>query len=456
MNALGSSQVRHDALRDTGERRLPSAPEAEIALLGSLLLNHTVLQRVEAIVDGPEDFSLPKHGTIYAALVAEIHHSGAVDLALLHQRLVDEGVLDDVGGPAYLLQLAEAVPSAVNAPQYAQVVAEKAVLRRHIDALAEGISDALDHPDDVAGVIARAADRQNAIRAPKGLAAARMNPAWMPVAAHELGDGDLTHDWVWNGYLAKGQITLLVGYMKAGKTTLLSALLALRARGGDLIGPVRTGATMYVTEESSKRWAKRRDTVGLGPESNFIVRPFKGKPTHEEWRAFVDHVAHQVEVCGFDLVVFDTLSYCLPVENENDASEMQRALVPLYAIAEKGAAVLLVHHARKGEGEQGTAARGSTALAAFVDILMELRRLEPANELDRRRVLKSLSRCEETPLDAVVELSVDGVSYTSAGTTAQANAELRRHHRRHPRPGGTSPDRRGDPRTLARPAKFSS
>ena len=45
----------------------------------------------------------------------------------------------------------------------------------------------------------------------------------------------LDHDWLWRGYLAPGQLTLLTSLWKSGKTTLLSVLLALLHQGGELL-----------------------------------------------------------------------------------------------------------------------------------------------------------------------------------------------------------------------------
>ena len=59
---------------------------------------------------------------------------GQADVMLLAQALSDSGKLDSVGGPDYLMQLANAVPTSANAVHYAQIVAEKYRLRRLITA----------------------------------------------------------------------------------------------------------------------------------------------------------------------------------------------------------------------------------------------------------------------------------------------------------------------------------
>lgn len=58
-------------------------------------------------------------------------------------------------------------------------------------------------------------------------------------------------DWVWPGYLAHGAVTLLTSQAKTGKTTLISALIAKMARGGELAGlTVRPARVAVVSEES--------------------------------------------------------------------------------------------------------------------------------------------------------------------------------------------------------------
>jgi hypothetical protein len=66
------------------------------------------------------------------------------------------------------------------------------------------------------------------------------------------------------------------------------------------------------------------------------------------------------------------------------------------------------------------AARGSGALPAFVDILVEMDRFDPNNDYDRRRRLRAYSRFERTPTHAVLELNAPGTDYVFLGNYAQA------------------------------------
>ena len=97
-----------------------------------------------------------------------------------------------------------------------------------------------------------------------------------------------TDRWLWHGYLAAGNVTLLVGQWKAGKTTLLSVLLARLGAGGVLAGrAVRPGRAVVVTEEAEDLWAERIERLGIGDQVQLLSRPFRGRPTADEWHRLI-------------------------------------------------------------------------------------------------------------------------------------------------------------------------
>jgi len=112
----------------------PQAVEAEICLLGSLILEYKTLGDVVGILKGPDDFSRPDHGTIYRVMVELYDRDNAFDLLKLHQTLTDRSLLEAVGGIDYLVRIAESVPAATFAGEYAKLIREKAVLRELIHA----------------------------------------------------------------------------------------------------------------------------------------------------------------------------------------------------------------------------------------------------------------------------------------------------------------------------------
>jgi hypothetical protein len=229
--------------------------------------------------------------------------------------------------------------------------------------------------------------------------------------------------WVWQGFVGRGLFSDLYGLWKSGKSTLVGCLLRQMATGGELVGrPVAQGRALVITEETASKWARRAQEMGIPSGSHdLIARPFKKRPTWEEWELFVEHVAALVRERGYSLVAFDALPNLWPVSKENEAGEVLTALRPLVAIAEAGAGVLLVRHPRKSDGDEATAGRGSGAIGGFVDIIIEFRRYRPEDGEDRRRVLSVYSR--EEPVELVAEW--DGSTYIALGGKAEVRREER-------------------------------
>ena len=120
----------------------PVALEAEMGLLGAVIWDPKVIGDVVTVVRSGDDFSSPRHARIYDAIVELYDRNATVDLVLLNQLLADRGLVDAVGGLDYIMQLAEAVPSAANAVHWARIVREKAVIRELIGAAGEILEEA--------------------------------------------------------------------------------------------------------------------------------------------------------------------------------------------------------------------------------------------------------------------------------------------------------------------------
>lgn len=120
-------------------RTAPHNIEAEQALLGAILLKPDVMHDISVSVF-PESFYANKHRIIYEAILATFTKGDPIDLVSISSRMKEHGDLDNVGGPAYISELAELVPAAGNAHYYAELVQNKAILRGLITA-AETIAE---------------------------------------------------------------------------------------------------------------------------------------------------------------------------------------------------------------------------------------------------------------------------------------------------------------------------
>ncbi|MCB9845835.1 MAG: replicative DNA helicase [Phycisphaeraceae bacterium] len=139
-----------DKLNRLFDRLPPHAAEAEMALLGCMILGPEVIPDVMAVIKGPQSFFSTANGVVYEALVRLFDQHRAGDLVSLVDALRGHVALEPLGGEEYLVRLAEAVPSPVSAPHYARIVAEKARLRGLIDAAGSILHEAY-HAGDVGG-----------------------------------------------------------------------------------------------------------------------------------------------------------------------------------------------------------------------------------------------------------------------------------------------------------------
>lgn len=219
------------------------------------------------------------------------------------------------------------------------------------------------------------------------------------------GEADSTK-WLWKGYIPKGGITLFSAIWKVGKSTLLSHLLkSLDGSQSEFLGQeITPSRVLYLSEEDERIWSGRRDDLLIGDHVGMWCRPFTQRPTTADWRRVIDEVVKQVERHQFDLVILDTLSKMWPVREENDAGQVEEALMPLWKITTQGTAVLLVHHMRKSDGTQFLGSRGSGGLPSFCEVLMEFRRDSETNMKDRKRVITATGRYNDIPEKLLIEL----------------------------------------------------
>jgi AAA domain-containing protein len=230
-----------------------------------------------------------------------------------------------------------------------------------------------------------------------------------------LGSPAAELSWIWHGYIAAGNLTVLTSQWKSGKTTLVATLLARMAEGGDVAGlAVKRGRAFVISEESPLNWQARNRVLQFGNNFRLLCRPFKGRPSQEEWTSLVDGLIWLRETEGLDLVVVDPLANFLP-GCENVGDSILPFLLTLQRLTSLGVAVLIVHHPRKGEVRSGQAARGSGVLGGYADILLEMRWYSQAADDDNRRVIEGYSRHDETPKRLVIGLTADRKQYISHG-----------------------------------------
>lgn len=154
----------------------PHSVEAEKTVLGGILVNNESLNVVLSIIT-PEDFYKESHRKIIERISALVDKGLPVDLLSLSEEMQRAGLLEEAGGMAYLSSLMDGVPKSLNVEYYAQIIKEKALLRRLIISSAKIITASYEQKEEADDLLNEA---QAAIIE---VAEQRIRPGLVPVRA---------------------------------------------------------------------------------------------------------------------------------------------------------------------------------------------------------------------------------------------------------------------------------
>ena len=107
----------------------PHSIEAEQSVVGGLLLENEALDKVADILNA-NDFYQHDHKTIFQHIVKLIERNRPADIVTVAESLESTAELSAVGGIAYLGSLAQNTPTAANIRRYAEIVRERAIMRK--------------------------------------------------------------------------------------------------------------------------------------------------------------------------------------------------------------------------------------------------------------------------------------------------------------------------------------
>ncbi|WP_449276792.1 replicative DNA helicase [Leucobacter sp. GX24907] len=130
---LGIPDAMSDESQRSHERTPPYDLLAEQSALGGMLLSKDAVADVTGQLRGA-DFYVPKHEVIYDAVLALYSRGEPTDVITVTDELTKAGDLQRAGGAEYLHTITSIVPTAANAGFYAEIVGEKALLRRLVEA----------------------------------------------------------------------------------------------------------------------------------------------------------------------------------------------------------------------------------------------------------------------------------------------------------------------------------
>ena len=120
--------------RQVAQLRIPPhSIEAESSVLGGLLLDNGAWDRVGDLLT-ESDFYRYEHRMVFGAIGALVNASKPADVITVFEQLQSQGKAEEIGGLSYLNSLAQYVPSAGNIRRYAEIVRERAILRKLVSA----------------------------------------------------------------------------------------------------------------------------------------------------------------------------------------------------------------------------------------------------------------------------------------------------------------------------------
>jgi replicative DNA helicase len=214
----------------------PHSVEAEQSVLGGLLLDNTAWDKIGDVI-GEQDFYRGDHRSIYRAIAKLIEQSRPADVITVAESLESTKDLQSVGGMAYLSAVATATPSAANIRRYAEIVRERAILRKLAE-VAANIADSAYSPmgRDAAQILDEAESRvfEIAEQGARGRQGFQDMPPLLTQVVERIdmlynrgGDSDVTGvatgfvdlDRMTSG-LQPGDLVIVAGRPSMGKTSL--------------------------------------------------------------------------------------------------------------------------------------------------------------------------------------------------------------------------------------------
>lgn len=214
-------------------RLLPQSPDAERGVLSSLLQSPREIGCMCAERHITEaDFHLPAHAIIYRILIKAWADGDPMDFITLTQTLRDSNQLEAIGGPGYVSEVFDFVPTAARAGHYVEILEEKAALRRLIRVCDQFKSRGFEDQTDVANLILAAQQEIGAVGI-RGSVEQKTFKALLMETVESIERGDDAQADILSGIQAldeivrmrRGNFIVIGGEAKSGKTALAGNIL---------------------------------------------------------------------------------------------------------------------------------------------------------------------------------------------------------------------------------------
>lgn len=338
----------------------PQAIEVESAVLGAMMTDAQAVADVREILL-PEHFYGPANRKIYKAMLALASRNEPVDLATVRAELEREGLLEKIGGPGVLIDIADSVLSAAYAPAHARLVLEKATLRRMIALCNDTIQECHNGAGPVAGLLERIDTRITDIRVSAsvssqgGLVTVNMGT----VEAEPI-------DWLWYPFIPCATVTIIQGKPGIGKSWITLVIAAIVSQGykfPEVSGQPNTlrepaNVLLMADEDLLSKIIKPRLVLAQANTNRVIairgVQLRGGKPGEEGEILLSDIEGIEGEIIKNNavlLIVDPIQAFVASTVDMRRQNEMRSITKRIGRMAERtGCSVIMVQHERKAGG----------------------------------------------------------------------------------------------------------
>ena len=246
-------------------------------------------------------------------------------------------------------------------------------------------------------------------------------------------------EWLWRGVVMRQATNLIFALPKVGKTRLMLALLSDFTRGrGEFAGiPLHPGPEKLLIlgpDQSENSWSRYLRDVGLSDEAGRFSDSVVAMTTAETMFQLDDYWISRIETVlrehGPLIVLLD--SYSAATRSMDIDENKPEAAVPLMKlhnlVAQYDSTLIVIHHSNKsgGEGSAAKASRGSSAISAAADNLIEMARFTGDQESGVKKYELRVEGRAETDGTPLVGFSKQSNEWTSYGSVGDAKAEMRK------------------------------
>jgi archaellum biogenesis ATPase FlaH len=355
-NSANSSA--NQVIQSAQPERLPHNHEAEMLVLGSLIVDPDgTLSEVSTRLK-PEDFFIRAHKILYESILAMHQQNMPIDSYTLLNVIRDANLLAEIGGHTYITQLTGIVTTTTSVVYYAEIVRKKSLLRLLIHVGQEIIDRSLEErrtPDEVFATALGELESVEALRTP--LVARPYDYAQPNVKPKSSQVENL---------LRERDLVLWIGPEKQGKTTLLYQLCVCLASGREFLGhrverPTRVTYLDFETEPEDLQYRIAQYERILTPYEFLLMKENlevillreellrlddepslrRGSPGHRLLKRLINEAKGEV-------LVLDPFQEFATDVNELDNQDVRKALKEIQRLTQ-GKTCIVVHHLRKAD-----------------------------------------------------------------------------------------------------------